>query len=50
MVSTLASRPSYPRFDSQLPRKFSEEKIADDAKVNRLHCLEESGQRLEIVV
>ena len=32
-----------------IPNKFSEEKIVNVAEVNQLHCLEESGQRLENV-
>ena len=43
MVSTLASGPSCPRFDSQFPQK----KIVDVAKVNQWCCLEESVLWLE---
>ena len=44
MVNILASRPSYPGFDSHsIPKNISKEKIVDVAKVNQWRCLEESG-------
>ena len=49
MLSTLASKPIYPEFDTQHSNFFSEEKIADVAEFNQWRCLEESGQRLENV-
>ena len=36
-------------FDSQPPKKNSEEKIIDVAEVNQQHWLEKSGQGLENV-
>ena len=49
MVSILASRPSYPGFDSQGSQKFSEGKIVDVPDVNQQSYFEESGQWLENV-
>ena len=48
MVSLLACGPSCPGFDFQhSPKKISETKIVDVAKVNQWRCLEESAQWLE---
>ena len=49
MLSVIASRPSYPQFDSQHSRKFFRGKIINVAQVNQQRCLEESGQWLENV-
>ena len=49
MLSTLASKPIYPEFDTRHSKNFSDEKIADVAEVNQWRCLEESGQCLENV-
>ena len=49
-VSILATRPNYPRFNSQhFQNNFSEEKTVDVADVNERHCSKESGQGLENV-
>ena len=49
MVSTLASKPSCPKFDSLYTRSFFRGKIADVAEVNQWHSLGESEQWLDVV-
>ena len=50
MVSTIASKPSCPKFDSQCFEVFSEEKsLMLPAEVDQRHSLGESEQWLESV-
>ena len=49
MFSIHASWPSWPQFESLLPKLFSEEKIIDVAEFNQRRWLEESGRQLENV-
>ena len=44
MVSILAPGSSYPEFNSQHPKKISEETFFDATEVNQRCWLEESGQ------